>query len=207
MPKAEFDLIIITSPGNFTNETGLINLFLDSGVKAVYLRKEIYPDEFLSRSFDEIKQEYHHKIILPSFAVNDLILKNYNPIIHIKEKDRANFSPEKFPADTLLSTPIHDVSQLKKNSDSYQYLFYSPVFGSISKPDYKPKLSIEELTSALLKFKLRAQRPRLIALGGISNGNIKRVIEAGFDGAALLGAIWNEEDPLENFYRILSEIR
>ena len=43
---------------------------------------------------------------------------------------------------------------------------------------------------------------QFIALGGISDKNILKVKDAGFHGAALLGAIWLSKDPLKSFLNI-----
>ena len=39
----------------------------------------------------------------------------------------------------------------------------------------------------------------MIALGGIDLENIEKTLENGFDNVALLGSIWNSENPLKQF--------
>lgn len=39
----------------------------------------------------------------------------------------------------------------------------------------------------------------MVALGGIDSNNIQKTLENGFDDAALLGTIWNNENPLKEF--------
>lgn len=67
------------------------------------------------------------------------------------------------------------------------YVFLSPVFDSISKAGYKAAFDLERLSE---KLKSSLRRTPVVALGGIKCGNIRRVREAGFDGAAVLGAVW-----------------
>ena len=38
--------------------------------------------------------------------------------------------------------------------------------------------------------------PEIVALGGVSSSNLAILQKSGFDGAAMLGAIWQAEDPL-----------
>jgi thiamine-phosphate pyrophosphorylase len=43
---------------------------------------------------------------------------------------------------------------------------------------------------------------KLIALGGITKNNINEPITWGFDGAAVLGSIWENENPIKEFIQI-----
>jgi thiamine-phosphate pyrophosphorylase len=38
-----------------------------------------------------------------------------------------------------------------------------------------------------------------VALGGISTQNIEKTFQLGFDDVALLGSIWNTNQPIQNF--------
>ncbi|QPQ52966.1 hypothetical protein H3Z85_06085 [Chryseobacterium indologenes] len=40
---------------------------------------------------------------------------------------------------------------------------------------------------------------KIIALGGIHHRTIQRAFETGVDGIALLGSVWQEDDPVEAF--------
>lgn len=203
----KFAIIIITSPFNFPNETELINFFLNKGTAAIYLRKDNYPNGFIKSFFERIKNEYHKKIILPFSVVDDLIYEKYKPIIHFKEKERLVEKLHNTNADAILSTSIHDFSELENISKRFNYIFYSPVFESISKINYKPKLSIEEIIPKVKNFKLQISNSKLIALGGIDDENILQIKNAGFDGVALLGAIWEKENQKEMFLKIVSKIK
>ena len=46
----------------------------------------------------------------------------------------------------------------------------------------------------------------IIGLGGINEGNIAWVEECGFDGAAVLGSVWQQDDPIATFERIVSMV-
>ena len=46
----------------------------------------------------------------------------------------------------------------------------------------------------------------VIALGGIDAGNIKKVSEMNFDGAAVLGAIWNEPAKAVENFKIIKNV-
>ncbi|MNL66066.1 Thiamine-phosphate synthase [compost metagenome] len=68
------------------------------------------------------------------------------------------------------------------------------MFDSFSKPGYKA------VTPAGFQLPRRTAGPDVIALGGIDAGKIDELKQMGFDGAGLLGAIWNNSDQaLDNF--------
>lgn len=71
--------------------------------------------------------------------------------------------------------------------DDYDYVFLSPIFDSISKVGYKAAFNIETFANVLHKKVLET---KVIALGGVCEDNIGLVESMGFDGYAMLGAIW-----------------
>ena len=86
-------------------------------------------------------------------------------------------------------------------------MFYSPVFASISKPGYGPAVSLDLVAqqvaairgrqAALPQGRLPQDRlPLLIGLGGVSADNVALLQQAGFDGAALMGALWQTPNAL-----------
>lgn len=202
--KEIFNLLVITSPDIFPDETNYINFILDNGASAVYIRKENYSNINLTSFFKEIKTEHHQKIILPFSIIDALVYENYKPIIHFKEKDRTAENLSQLPNNATLSTSIHEFSELENLTENYKYVFYSPVFESISKPNYKPKITLEEIQKDLGNREKGIEG--LIALGGVSSENILQIKNAGFNGAALLGSIWNDENPKERFLKIISKI-
>jgi thiamine-phosphate pyrophosphorylase len=77
---------------------------------------------------------------------------------------------------------------------NYEYAFLSPVFDSISKADYRGKYDLREL-----KVILRKKEEKIIALGGVDEDKIDALKDAGFAGIALLGAIWQSDEPIDKF--------
>jgi thiamine-phosphate pyrophosphorylase len=95
----------------------------------------------------------------------------------------------------------HSFEELKKINAETEVCFLSPIFDSISKFGYKAKYSKEELMegiSAWRDFQKKENRSqKLFALGGIEAENLNEVIKLGFDGAAVLGTIWHNPEPVE----------
>jgi len=89
----------------------------------------------------------------------------------------------------------HSFEELKEMGNR-EIVLLGPVFDSISKHGYKSKFSKEELKTGISQWHGRA---KLYALGGINAENIRELKELGFDGAAVLGYIWNDADPVAAF--------
>jgi len=77
----------------------------------------------------------------------------------------------------------HRVEDLAAWPDA-PYLFLSPVFPSISKPGYRPKLQMTDLLGKL-------SPGRVVALGGVTLPRMLSLRRMGFAGGAMMGYIWN----------------
>jgi len=102
---------------------------------------------------------------------------------------------------------FHSLQELDEYKKTYEYAFLSPIFDSISKRGYTSKFRLEshELAQVGKSELMRAIRNRkIIALGGIEENKISLCRELGFLGVAVLGALWNDKDPIEKFKRIKS---
>jgi thiamine-phosphate pyrophosphorylase len=89
---------------------------------------------------------------------------------------------------------FHSLEELETCNEHYDYAFLSPVFDSISKEGYKGKFDLHEL-----KISLAKRKERVIALGGIDEDKIALIKEAHFAGIALVGAVWQNERPIDKF--------
>jgi len=100
----------------------------------------------------------------------------------------------------------HSFEELKKiNID---ICFLSPIFDSISKFGYKAKYNNQELKEGIAAWrdfqKKENRSQKLFALGGVDSENIATLVELGFDGAAVLGTVWHNPDPVEALLEIIS---
>lgn len=89
------------------------------------------------------------------------------------------------------SRSIHTWKEYQDLDKTSTYCLIGPMFDSISKEGYRanPDLRKTTLTSRVQK----------VAIGGINHENAHQAFEWGYDGVALLGSIWNENDPTDNF--------
>lgn len=197
-------LILISPPQTIHQETHWVNQLFESGLDCFHLRKPESNRSELETFLHEINPMYHQMIVLHNH--HELAEKYSLKGIHLREPDRKTFLAksiaqrldqifylEKQKA-RILSTSIHTISDLKQESNYFEYVFVSPVFESISKEGYKPQ---HEWDVRKIKTQIK---PQLIALGGVGVDKISRAKSLGFDGVAVLGAVWqNEHKVLENF--------
>lgn len=192
-------IIIITPEKNINNETGIINGLFREELDLLHLRKPFMSRDALADFIRNIDSEFHHRLVLCShyelaepFGISRL---------HFREADRKNNCQNPFTG-KIISTSVHDIETFNGLDKSWAYAFVSPVFPSISKKGYG------EHSTVLSEVKKRSNPDvQLVALGGINQYNIQDIFENGADGAALLGAIWENQEPLPVFRACMQAIR
>jgi thiamine-phosphate pyrophosphorylase len=145
---------------------------------------------FLSK----IGKEYWSRLVL--HQQHQLALDFGVNRIHFTENARASLDLESTNNRDgfIKSTSTHSIIDFNTLDTCFEYAFLSPIYQSISKPDYKSDLDVPKAVAERTNFKTK-----LVALGGISTQNIDRTYKSGFDGVALLGSIWNTNQPIQNF--------
>jgi thiamine-phosphate pyrophosphorylase len=185
-------MIIVITPEEFVqNETELINELFQEGLDLLHIRKPFINSEEMTDFIQNINSEFHHQLVLHSHY--DLA-KNFTiSRLHFREIDRQNELYKSF-LDKTISTSVHDIETFNELNEDWEYAFISPVFPSISKKGYGEN-------STILNDIKKRDNPsvKLIALGGINEKNISDVFESKIDGVALLGAIWESDEPLNVF--------
>jgi thiamine-phosphate pyrophosphorylase len=88
-----------------------------------------------------------------------------------------------------ISYSCHNLQEISLYKERASFLFLSPIFNSISKPNYKSILTLGELQQAKDKGIIDE---KVIALGGVIEDRFDVLKVLGFGGAALYGAIWND---------------
>ncbi|WP_018342845.1 thiamine phosphate synthase [Cytophaga aurantiaca] len=194
-----FEIIVITPEKNHPHEEQILHAIVRACSSTIHVRKPDFTEEeyrLYLTSYPSILSHmvlHEHHVLAKEFSVKG---------IHLKEADR-KFAKE-IPNDVkVISTSLHSTDDAKNISDEFEYIFYSPLFKSISKENYGADTTEQQLASTIAELKKYTTIP-VIGLGGIHGENIGLVKKSGFDGAALLGAIWQSEDPLKTFDKIHS---
>ncbi len=96
-----------------------------------------------------------------------------------------------------ISKSCHSLGELK-DIDGFTYVFFSPIFNSISKQGYNAAFSAETLLEASAEGLINE---KVVALGGIDANTLPLLEPYAFGGAAVLGTVWFPFN-LENFKEI-----
>jgi thiamine-phosphate pyrophosphorylase len=184
-------MLIVLSDSDFqSGETAIVNQLFPAGLDLFHLRKYGASEESLLKWVHEIAPEYRSRLVLHHDHEWGRSIGLHR--FHYSERDRLTWKEQNWFGINdacVYSTSVHSVEAYNDLPNHFSYAFLSPVFDSISKTDYKAvEFDLEKRTD---------KATRLIGLGGIQADNVKQVIEKGFDGAALLGAIWHSDNPLE----------
>ena len=94
------------------------------------------------------------------------------------------------PAGMVLGVSVTNyLEALEMNATDADYLGVGPIFPTGSKDDAAPAIGIEELA----RIRRDVNKP-LVAIGGINRDNLRRVIESGAAGAAVISAVTRAPD-------------
>ena len=175
-------LIVITSPQFIGGEASYITSMLQKGIDLVHLRKPESSPCDCAKLLDAIPEELHRRIVI---HYHHCLCEDYHlGGIHISPYHMSQTLPR---YGGTISRSCHSIDEITSFKSSYDYLFLSPIFNSISKQGYHGAFSASQLQEAQQKGIIDN---KVIALGGITANNLSIVKQLGFGGAALLGDVW-----------------
>ncbi|CAM3628765.1 thiamine phosphate synthase [Flavobacterium chungbukense] len=191
-------MIVISNPFAVADEIKIIHSLCEEGLSLFHVRKPDFSELEMAEFIHQIKLEFRTNLVLHNhhhlaedFGINRL---------HFSEKERKNnfgrparFSKPCRSKNESKSTSTHSIEDFN-SLENFDYAFLSPVFKSISKENYEPKTDFFEALKSRTNYKTK-----VIALGGIDLENIQKTMKNGFDDIALLGSIWNNENPIKQF--------
>lgn len=186
-----FKLIILSPPVVVPADLPLIASLLKENV---FFHIRLKGENALSTKeiLEGVDESFYRKIVIHQ---DYDLARSFNVRgIHLPESER-----KAYVADGeihIVSTSVHSIKEFAAVRSQYEYIFYSPVFPSVSKPGYNPSRGLSEVKRELDAM---PDKEKLIALGGIKAGNISLVKEAGFGGAAFIGSFWLAENPLKAY--------
>lgn len=189
-------LIVVSDAAFHKNEPDLLNELFDEGLEVFHLRKPSAAASALQNLIEMVKPEHVPKIALHSHhQLANVLWMNR---LHYTEVKRKESNPMEWQAlkesGYHMSTSVHQIQEAEKLSDCFDYAFFGPVFDSISKQGYTSVIAKESKTPKT--------KTKLIAIGGINENNLKFAFEMGFDGIAILGAVWQSTNPVKSFQQI-----
>jgi thiamine-phosphate pyrophosphorylase len=189
-------IIVVTAEQDIDNELQSINSILDTGLKLLHVRKYNFSDDDMCQFIHGIDPQYRNRLVMHSHHHLAEML-NLNRL-HFNEKDRKAKKQDQYSKVIIRSTSVHSIADFNQLDKQWSYALLSPMFSSISKPGHGKEHTVRH------ELKLRNnQQVQLIGLAGIHDENIIPLYEDGVDGVALLGAIWNSDQPVLSLKKCL----
>lgn len=194
-------LIVITPAKDVENELTIVNALFAAGLQLLHLRKPKYSIEQYRDYIRSVDPSYHARIIVHDHFV--LFAEFGLSGIHMNsamKADRQLWLDIPFIALSSVSASFHSWDELMANDLRFRYIFISPVFDSISKQGYQAGVDLAGAKQTkLLSRSQNKYLPQIVGLGGVRMNKIVELKENGFDGAAMLGYVWQSADPVQRF--------
>lgn len=202
-------MMVITPESDVADEQRVVNELFAAGLHRLHVRKPGYTANDLRNYISKIDGHYHKHVVVHSCF--ELFAKCGLGGVHLNSavrEDHAAWHDLRDIAHGSISTSFHSWQEIKANEVDYGYVFISPVFDSISKPGYTAAIELQG-ANAIKKYKAEKHQycPAIIGLGGVGVQEINVLHNYGFDGAAVLGAIWTSPDPVGIFKEMITMSR
>jgi thiamine-phosphate pyrophosphorylase len=190
-------LVVITPDELLEDELVIVNNMFDNGLHALHIRKPKFTIHDYRDYIKAVKTKYHWRLVIHNHY--ELYREFWLDGIHLNAAARNDQLvweqiKELNIRHSWISTSFHSWKEIEENDFHYRYAFISPVFDSISKRGYKAAIDLNGALETKQKLKsLHKYCPKIFGLGGVVPDQLKVLHEHGFDGAAMLGAIWDNE--------------
>lgn len=195
-------LVILTPENEVENELKIVNDLLAHGLQHLHIRKPWFTPEDYKNYLTAIDPEYHPRIVL--HGAYELCKEFDISAIHLSTSIwNDNQTMERLTKlGHAMTASFHSWDEICDDFYPYKYVFLSPVFDSISKVGYKANLDLRFLKLTRNEMPHKDFPPVVIGLGGVDIPQIKILHQHKFDGAAMLGAIWNSPDPVNKLLEV-----
>jgi thiamine-phosphate pyrophosphorylase len=159
-------------------------------------RREIYYEAVRLR---ELTRSFEAVLIINDHA--DIALAVDADGVHLGQDDLPLEEARKIMRDRIIGISTHDLEQAREaESGGADYIGFGPVFETLTKDAGSPK-GIDNLRLITQNITVP-----VVAIGGINGGNLRQVLDAGADAAAVATAIC-KGDIEDNARRLVSLVK
>lgn len=176
-----FKIVVVTPEQSRVDEAEAVRRLFDGGLLRLHVRKPHFDEEAMRRYLDALAPSLLSRVVLhdhlhlgATYGVEGVHLNRRNPK-----------APDGWGG--VVGCSCHTLEEVVESVDTTDYCFLSPLFDSVSKAGYTSRFTPETLAAACRAGTINS---RVIALGGITPDNVRRLPRWGFGGAAVLGCVW-----------------
>ncbi len=202
----DFRLYVITDRHSCapTPLSEVIAELLDAGVTTIQLReKDLNSDELLhiAHPIAELCRNYNAKLFVNT---DTRVAGNVGAAgVHLPAHSESVSSAKAERNDDFSAgCSVHSfAAAAKREAEGADFLTYSPIYPTASKPAYGPTVGVENLTKVVKRVKLP-----VFALGGITPGRVTECLTAGAFGVAVMSGVMSPEHAGEQAKRYLETL-
>jgi thiamine-phosphate pyrophosphorylase len=194
-------IVVITAEEEIPHESRVIRDLFAAGLARLHVRRTGWTEERLRCWILKLPAEVKPRLVLHQHHRLAVALGLGG--VHWRDDGTAPEVPDR--SDGLVSRSCHNLESLRRSLGHYDSVFFGPVFPSISKQGHVPDATVMKELAYLLRTTDR-NGTEVIALGGITAESAPRALAMGFDGVALLGAVWSAPDPVRAYSDVQSAI-
>src|SRR4029450_1079073 len=174
---------------------------LEGGIKLLQLRaKAMIPVDFLrlACATRALTRSYTCRLIVNDRV--DIALACEADGVHLGQEDLPLQAARKLMGDKMIGVSTHEVEQVREaERGGADYIGFGPMFGTTTKATGYTARGL-----AMLHRVRNAVSIPIVAIGGITEGNINEVWRAGADSAAIISDLLGADDIVTKTKRILA---
>lgn len=199
-------IIVITPEAPVADELRTVKKLLAAGLPRLHLRRHDWSASKHRAWIEAVPKKYRDRLVVHGHV--ELVREYGLAGVHLQSTKpprvpRNHRGPKpgapRHPEGVGISRSCHDYDELLVGPKDCEYATLGPVFPSISKRGYMPRRTPEEFAAIVEYWKRENKGHPVVALGGITPENIGELRRMGFDGAAVVGAVWEHADPVAGF--------
>jgi thiamine-phosphate pyrophosphorylase len=182
-----------------------VRRLIDGGATLIQLReKDRPPKQFYPDALEALAVARYRGVRLIVNDRVDIALAVGADGVHLGQDDLPPAEARKLLGDDkIIGFSTHSIEQARRAlEEPIDYIAIGPVFGTSTKENPDPTVGPE--TVIRVRQIIGPDIP-LVAIGGIDITNLRSVLDAGADSAAVIGALFAGPDPVEQSYRRLSQ--
>ncbi len=192
-------IVLIAPETDVPNEIEILHDLFREGLSYYHLRKPskgyhdhaFYLQQIDVQYHNRIITHYHHELI-NTFSLKGIHFQEQKRRDVLETKNRYAYLNNLQINDKTMSSSFHDPKTIENCDIKFDYHLLSPVFSSISKPDYEGRC-----------FTVNHIPKKTIGMGGVTQDNLNRFKLMGYQGVGVLGGVWYSENPIESFKHMI----
>lgn len=174
---------------------------LEGGIKLLQLRAKVMPaGDFLqlARVARSLTRSYDCRLIVNDRV--DIALACEADGVHLGQEDLPLHATRKLMANKMIGVSTHEVEQAREaERGGADYIGFGPMFGTTTK-----ETGYSARGPAMLRRVRDSVSIPIVAIGGITEGNVNEVWQAGADSAAIITDLLGADDIVTKIKRILA---